>query len=956
MESSENRTTEEASALAWPLALLTKFVIRVPVMTLVTAGIVAVVSVCLTINFLGFKTSRLDLINPQSSFNQLWLDYLDEFSADDDVVVIIEGESREVIVPVMDDLYTRLAADDRSFYAVLHEKGLSRIREKGLHFVSEEELERIDQELVRLDPVLDGDWEAIGVAPLVWGLNQQLNWARNHPEDPSATRIASESSRQLDRLGDNLLAALGDGRPDQPFWSPPSKSLASMMSQIDSDYFLANEGQMGLIMLRLVKQGETFSQGTEAITRLRGILDQFKRTHPNLEFGLTGLPVMENDEMQRSQVDMTEASIVSLLGVAILFCAGFGGLRHPLLAVGTLIVGMACSVGFVTVGVGHLNILSVSFGVILIGLGIDFGVHYVAGYLGRRGEGATTAEALVSTARDVGPGIFTGGVTTAVAFFTASLTDFTGVAELGIIAGGGLLICLFVSLTALPASIFLADHGRSRHTLPRPLKVEAWVYPILRAPRRTLLFSLLLCVIAGLGTPRLYYDHNLLNLQPINVESVQWEHKLLNDSDRSVWFALSIAPNRHDLLMRKERFEQLETVDRVEEIASLIPVPSRTKLEIIHRVRKRLGELPETPPLIDTPQAGQLGQLLADSQRLLLADNDIEQSAYRRLGQVREILRSMSQAKYETSMADLQQRTAGELLQWLYSLQAVSNPAPPSTDDLPKALVTRFVGKNNQLLLRIYPRGSIWDMEDLERFVAEVESVDSKATGQPLQTFYASRQMQNSYIQAAIYSLIVVLIVLLIDFRSLRHSILAILPVGFGALLMFGILGFNDIPLNPANMIVLPLILGIGIDDGVHVVHDYRRQREGYRIGASTAAGIVVTSLTTMIGFGSLMLAEHRGLASLGRVLTIGVACCLFTSLVMLPAMLTLISPGRDDDETPDRQSHTHGNRLKPPGVSAAPGGNPSEASSDSGSQSRGVKISTGLDREKSSNFPPRQG
>jgi uncharacterized membrane protein YdfJ with MMPL/SSD domain len=144
--------------------------------------------------------------------------------------------------------------------------------------------------------------------------------------------------------------------------------------------------------------------------------------------------------------------------------------------------------------------------------------------------------------------------------------------------------------------------------------------------------------------------------------------------------------------------------------------------------------------------------------------------------------------------------------------------------------------------------------------------------------------------------------------------------VGFGAVLMFGILGYNDIPLNPANMIVLPLILGIGIDDGVHVVHDYRRQRGGYQLGASTASGIVVTSLTTMIGFGSLMLAEHRGLASLGRVLTIGVACCLFTSLIMLPAILTLIAPRRSSEEPAARKTNRTSDRSDPPGIDAAPG------------------------------------
>jgi len=128
-------------------------------------------------------------------------------------------------------------------------------------------------------------------------------------------------------------------------------------------------------------------------------------------------------------------------------------------------------------------------------------------------------------------------------------------------------------------------------------------------------------------------------------------------------------------------------------------------------------------------------------------------------------------------------------------------------------------------------------------------------------------------------------------------------PLALGMLQMFGILGLLDLPLNPANMIVLPLILGIGIDDGVHVVHDFRRQSGRYRISASTASAILITSLTTMIGFGSLMIACHQGLQSLGRVLTIGVSCCLFNSFIVLPAILTLVTRNRPEPENlPDSE------------------------------------------------------
>src|SRR5690606_24804861 len=128
------------------------------------------------------------------------------------------------------------------------------------------------------------------------------------------------------------------------------------------------------------------------------------------------------------------------------------------------------------------------------------------------------------------------------------------------------------------------------------------------------------------------------------------------------------------------------------------------------------------------------------------------------------------------------------------------------------------------------------------------------------------------------------------------YTLLALVPVLVGMLQMFGLLGLLDIPLNPANMIVLPLILGIGLDDGVHVIHDFRAQTGRFRLGRSTATAMVITSLTTMAGFGSMMIADHRGLQSLGRVLTLGVACCLFNALVPLPALLRWLTRDRRDD------------------------------------------------------------
>jgi hypothetical protein len=219
-------------------------------------------------------------------------------------------------------------------------------------------------------------------------------------------------------------------------------------------------------------------------------------------------------------------------------------------------------------------------------------------------------------------------------------------------------------------------------------------------------------------------------------------------------------------------------------------------------------------------------------------------------------------------------------------LREMSHPQPPQLADLPRELVDRFVGVRHRYLLRVYARGDIWDMDKLERFVRDVESIDPQVTGHPVQTYYASRHMQQSYLWAGVYALGAVLLLLWIDFRSLAHSLLAMVPLAIGSIVLCGLLGWLDLPLNPANMIALPLILGIGVDDGVHLVHEWRRTRGRFRLSDSTAVALLLTSTTTMASFGSLILARHQGLQSLGQVLTLGVMACLAASLFLFPSLL----------------------------------------------------------------------
>jgi hopanoid biosynthesis associated RND transporter like protein HpnN len=888
-ERSSLSKSAHASLFARLLAGVARVAVRFPTATLALALSLAGAAVVLTGAKLGYKSSRLDLLNPHSDYNRLWIDYIDEFGSDDDAVIVVEGQSRDEVVPVLADLSALLAREQRLFHAVLHGVDLEKIRGKGLHYLSSEELLGIEQFVTDSIAIVGGQWSRLKVGGMIAGLSAQgapPGSANGQPTPPPLER--------LERLTESLLISLSEqGRRYVSPW-PNGPASLSTINELGNEYLLAPNGRMGFVLLRLARGEDQLGLCSEAIDALRGLIEGVRQRHPATKIGLTGLPVMENDEMRASQSSMMWSSVVSLAGVAVVVIVGFGGIRHALLANLVLLIGMAWAFGYVTLAVGHLNILSVTFTVTLIGIGIDFGTYYVARYMQLRRQKLGCAEAVVETSRAVGPSISTGAITIAIAFFAAGLTSFTGVAELGIIAGGGILLCAVAQLVVLPACVCLMDRHRPAARIPDPVPIHSLLAPFMRVPRLTVLLGIAASAGLAMGLPRLSYDHNLLNMQPTGLESVELERKLLAESEQSVWYALSMAETREELLARKARFLELASVERTEEIVSLLPADHEHKRTVIARIAKLLGDLPERPPLIPIDLLENLGPTLAHAQDVASRTTTGRVTA-RNLAQIRNTLRGMQPAECYAELSQFQQYMAGDLLSRLHALAAVANPEPPQLADLPPSLVDRFVGHSGKHLLKIYGRGNIWDAEALEQFVGDVRSVDPRVTGNPLQAYEASLEMKDSYELAALYAMAVIAVVLWIDFRKPAHVLLAAFPLLLSMVQMFGIMGLLDIPLNPANLIALPLIVGMGVDYGVHIVHNYLEQQGRYRITPATAIAVAVDALTTIIGFGSLMIASHQGLQSLGRVLTLGITCCTLSSLLILPAMLTWLSRNRRD-------------------------------------------------------------
>jgi hopanoid biosynthesis associated RND transporter like protein HpnN len=923
---------EEATVVHRLLIGLVTCVCRFPWFVLAFALGLGAVSVYLFCTRLEYRTQRSDLANPNKDYQQRWRRYLEEFGHDDDIVVVVEGGDRSRMRQALEALAVEVRRHPQHFDRLFYKVDLRNLHDRALLYLPADQIQHIQDNLRSMSLLLEVGpvgWQALTLFRL---LHEARDRAGKISPGKGLTAADDQFLAQLLGISRSATAALAD--PDR--YRNPWRSLLTQAPEqkdllAEPQYFFSGDGSLAFLLARPVKEEASFTATQGSVAILRDLLAAVRPEFPDLDFGLTGLPVLETDEMVASQTDTHTASWLSLGGVALLFFLCFRGVRCPLLTVGTLLIGTAWAMGWLTLTVGHLNILSATFAMMLLGLG-DYGVLWVTRYEQERAAGADVVTAVQRTAGRVGPGILTAALTTALAFYAAMLADFQAVAELGWIAGSGVLLCACSCLTVMPALLKIADRrativriedgrwgieersafeGRSRNGWrvvtartsllpPRSSGQPAWLPGLARRPRWVLGISLALTLVLGTYAGRIQYDHNLLHLQADGLESVRWELKLIERTAGASWHALSYTASQAEALALKDRFAQLPEVSRVVEVASLVPQQQERKIEQLRDVQHRLRRLPERgrsiphalPNPVDvraelTCLIGQLQPLADASPQPLLAD------LRRSLLGLWECLADLPAPTAARRLQEFEQRLAGDLAEDLHRLREVSRPAPITLADLPADLRARYVGQNGQWLLRVFAKDCLWDYAPLAHFVAQIQTVDPEATGKPFSTLEGLRAMQNGFLRAGLYALAAIVLVLLADFRSWRHTLMALAPLGMGLVLALGVMGLCGWPLNPANMIVFPLIVGVGVDNGVHVLHDYlarRGERPRYTLSHATGRGILVAALTTMLGFGALMISRHQGLSSLGFLLTLGVGCCTLTALVFLPAVLRVLS------------------------------------------------------------------
>jgi len=262
-----------------------------------------------------------------------------------------------------------------------------------------------------------------------------------------------------------------------------------------------------------------------------------------------------------------------------------------------------------------------------------------------------------------------------------------------------------------------------------------------------------------------------------------------------------------------------------------------------------------------------------------------------RTDNVCRLLEERDKTFLESALGTYQDRLFADLALKLEFLQAAVDPVPVTIEGLPTFLKARLMGKSGKYFLQIYPKEDVWELEPQQEFVRQLRSVNPDVTGAVVNNYEATRSLLNAYLQGGLYAICAILVILFVDFRHPLLVLFALLPLVFGGLWTLLGMGLLRLSFNPANLVIIPLLVGIGVDNGIHVVRHFLggSSADAEIAGSSTGRAIALSTLTTMAGFGSLMIARHQGIFSIGALLTLAMACCLAASLFLLPSLLRIL-------------------------------------------------------------------
>jgi uncharacterized protein len=883
------------------------WVLAWPRLVLGVAAAVAIASLALAATRLGMVTDQLELIASDHPLIAL-SDRLDLFriGGESCFFVVVEAPTPAQAVSFVTKLSSRIKEDQTHFKDIVFRVDPEAFKRWQLLYLDTRDLENIQKKIGDHHRLVQGISETPELLSFLRLINQEMasrmvgELFTGFLEDSKSEKETAGKSEPFDL---SFLIATLEGMSSYLQGSPAFRSPwtsffkdASWDPDLEGYFWEANKRYLlAFVVPRATEAG--FIETRQSLSELRKLLEETQALFSGLQAGVTGQEALKIDELETVSEDMAKATWLSLAGVFLLMVTFFRSIRRPLIELFTLMVGLCWTFGWITLFIGHLNILSVVFAPILCGLGVDYGIHWLSRLEEEERCRDRDFRSVLSRVNErSGYGIFVAGWSGAFAFLPLVLTGFRGLVEMGLVTGMGIVFTVLATFSVLPALTLLFSGTSGTASAPRlspPVRDLIHLNPL--HARLILSGAAILSLLSIWSVSRVSFDPNPLRMQAVNAESVIWEKRLIENAKRSPLFAAAFASTPAETRAKAEALERLPAVAEVETVFSLLPQNQEEKLPLLHALSRKVPAI-STSNLQNQP--GDVRQFIDLLERLRFKMQDdqadrwgAEKPLVAQMTRVRALARGISESlatspDADRSLLEYRKRFAEDLRSKWDLFSQAANPSVMTIQDLPE-LVRNWYLQNGTYLLRIYPKESVFEEHTLSRFIREVWSVDPLVIGNPVSLFVFANAFKGACTKASVYALLAIFLLLLRAFRSLRLALLALVPLSLGSLWTVGLMGCVGIQFNLANSIFMPLVVGAGVEYGVIVLYRWQEGRMlPGRLPFSTGKGVILAALTTTLGFGALMVSHHRGIFSLGFVAWAGSLCVLLPAIVILPAIL----------------------------------------------------------------------
>ncbi|MEE2721815.1 MAG: MMPL family transporter [Pseudomonadota bacterium] len=827
---------------------------------LVLAGALA-----LTVLASGYAAENLDIdtdttgmISEELPFRKRFKAFRDAFPAlSDNVVIVIDAAIPDRADEAMETLVRRLAADRESFPLVFAPEADRFFVRNGLLYLDIDDLEALSDDLADSQAFL----ATLSRDPTLRGLETVLRDAMAGIEEPAQARRLASVLQRITVAAEGVAGG-----------NPAPMSWRKMINH------LQDEGTVRRIILTKPRVDfSSLSPAADAMEKIRRLAADAGLTVENgISVRLTGGVVISTEELESVTTGARNAGLASLFLVAMLLAWGIRSLRLVVAILIALLAGLVWTAGFTALSIGHLNLVSVAFAVLFIGLGVDFGIHFTLRFREERLGPGDQREVMSRTGHALASPLGLSALAAASSFFSFMPTDYRGLSELGLIAGVGMFIAFAATFTVVPAFLSL-------FAPPAPSDApKRWIPPL--PDRRIAIGALILGVGAAVAVPFAQFDLDPIKLRDPSTESVRTYRDLAATPGASLYTIELLAPSLSEAYSLANRLRVLPEVEKALTAANLVPNQQNDKLAIIEDMNVFLAPL--RLPNIAAESGNKEETFKTLRQTLMLKP---KQNLPELVTAAQTLNLAMAKLKTAKQIEAFEADVFRYFRQQMNRLTTALDAGPVALRDLPASIRERYLAANGRARVQVYPRDDLEDPAALRKFVDAVREIAPEATGSPVEILEAGRAVVNSVVTAAAISLIVVSGMVFLILRSARDTAMVLIPLVLAALYTVAATVILSMPFNFANVIVLPLLIGLGVASGIHLVSRARAENSAAAAFASTTPrAVMFSALTTIASFGSLAISGHRGTASMGELLTLSIGITLVCTLMVLPALMRL--------------------------------------------------------------------